>query len=286
MQGKYSSLEPEIKEGKFIWNHSNGNLKHSGEYSKNLQIGEHIWYFENGNIDAIENYQSGKLDGPFKEYYENGAISNETSFLSGQQNGVTKDYREDGSLYSEGNFKNGDRKGIWKYYNNEGAEIGREEYATDFNISEANMFFKLPNSKWFLSSKNIDVKSEYVFKREGIVDGKGQEIIPAIMLYIEDASSYEDLIVFAASKQMPFRSKGIDIDEIVVHENDNYPISYKNSMWYKCHYNSNGQEHLFYMIYIITQSKKGIQLYMDMTKSVAKEYEQEFIETLKTLKEQ
>ena len=42
MQGQYLSLEQEIKTGEFKWYHSNGKLKHIGEYSENKEIGKHI----------------------------------------------------------------------------------------------------------------------------------------------------------------------------------------------------------------------------------------------------
>lgn len=286
MQGKYLSLNPEIKIGEFKWYHANGKLKHIGEYSDNKEIGTHKWYFDNGEIEAIENYTTGKFDGEYKEFYKNGKPSSETSFSNGLQNGLTKYYREDGSLHSQGQFKNGDRDGIWKYYNEQGDILGEEEYKTDYLIEEAKMTIQFPSTKWNLTSKTPGNMTEYIFKREEITDNKDRQIIPAIIIYVEDASGFEDLTVYSFMKQKPFVTTGVKIDKVLIHEYEDYPISYKNSYWYKCHYTQEDFDHILYMVHIINKDKMGIQILMDMTKEIADEYETEFIETLKTIKEQ
>ena len=284
MQGQYSSLNPELKIGEFKWFHSNGKLKHIGNYENDLEEGEHIWYFDNGNIEAIENYKDGKLDGVFKEYYQNGKISIETTFVEGVQQGFTKYYRPDGTLHSEGLFKAGDRDGNWKCYDENGEFLEEVEYKTDYVIEEAQMFLRLPNSSWHLASKKDGNMTEYIFKRESITDSNGLEIIPAIMVYVEDASKYDDLILYSAYKQKPLVTNGIEIDEILAQSDADYPISYQNSLWYKCHYTQQGLEHIFYMVLIMNEEKIGIQVMMDMTKDISGDYESEFIKTLKSLK--
>lgn len=286
MTGEYISLKPEIKTGEFNWYHENGSLKHNGEYSDNKEIGTHKWYFDNGKLEAIENYSMGKLNGEYKEFYKNGHPSSETVFTNGLQNGLTKYYREDGSLHSEGQFKNGDRDGVWKYYDENGSILGEEEYKTDYLIGEAKMAIQFPSTKWSLTSKTPGNMTEYIFKREEIKDNKGRQIIPAIMIYVEDASGFEDLTVYSFMKQKPLVTNGVKIDKILTHESEDYPISYKNSYWYKCQYTQGDFDHILYMIHIINKDKIGIQILMDMTKEIADEYESEFIETLKTIKEQ
>ena len=285
MVGQFTSLDPEIKSGIFKWFYSNGELKHIGEYKNNNETGEHIWYYDNGQIEAIENYTIGVLNGSFKEYHTNGKISIETSFVEGDQEGFTKYFRENGTLQSEGLFKKSDRFGVWKYYDEEGQTIGEEEYRTDYTIEEANMFIRFPSTKWKMTNYNPGDLTEYIFKREQITDSKGRQIIPAIMIYVEDASNFDDLTVYSFMKQKPFITKGVKIDKILINDNDNYPISYKNSFWYQCHYTAGDDEHILYMIHILTKDKTGIQILMDMTKEIAKEYESEFVETLKTIEE-
>ncbi|TKG97447.1 toxin-antitoxin system YwqK family antitoxin [Puteibacter caeruleilacunae] len=284
MCGEYISLNPEVRTGEFKWFHDNGKLKHIGAYTDNKEIGTHKWYFNNGGLEAIENYANGKLDGEYKEFNNNGKPSLETSFSNGLQNGLTKYYREDGSLHSKGQFKNGDKIGIWKYYNETGGIIGEEEYKTDYLIEEANMEIQFPSTKWQLASKTPGNMTGYIFKREEIIDKNGQKIIPAVMIYTEDASKYQDIMVFSVDKQMPLRSKGVQINETLIHENDNYPIGYKKSILYKCSYRQGEFDHILYMAHIVTKNKIGVQILMDMTKGISNDYENEFVEILKTIR--
>jgi len=148
------------------------------------------------------------------------------------------------------------------------------------------MAIRFPSTNWSLTSKILGDMTEYIFKREEITDNKGSQIIPAIMIYVEDASGFEDLTVYSFMKQKPLVTNGVKIDKILTHESEDYPISYKNSYWYKCHYTREDFDHILYMIHIINKDKMGIQILMDMTKEIADKYESEFIETLKTIKEQ
>ena len=261
MIGNFSSLNPDIKEGKFKWYHSNGKIKHEGEYFENKEIGIHTWYFDNGKIEAIENYNQGNLEGEYKEFYQNGNPSSETYFSNGIQNGMTKYYRENGSLHSEGEFKNGDRNGIWTYYDESGGILGTNEFKTNYIIEEANMFIKLPNSEWNLTEKKDENLIQYYFKRSPIIDENGIEIVPAIMIFIEDASEYEqNIITYSIIKRKPFMEKGIKVEQILIQDSQEYPLTYKNGIFMKCSYNSAGLDHILYMIHIINKNNKGIQI--------------------------
>lgn len=287
MKGSFQSVDPEVKVGPFEYYHANGKLKHTGEFVANKEIGEHIWYFENGQIEAMENYKEGKLNGEFKEYHKNGKLSTITSFLNGLQDGLTKYYREDGSLHSEGLFNKGYRDGLWNYFDENGKSIGTNEFKTDYVIPEANMFLKLANSEWGLTEKKEGDLTQYYFKRTSITDKNGKEIIPAIMVFIEDASKYEqDVTLYSIWKQRPFKEKGVKTEKILTQDNEDYPLTYKNAYFIECSYKQNELDHIFYMIYIINKDNKGIQVFLDMTKDIADDYISEFWTTIKSIREQ
>ncbi len=289
MKGTYSSLTPDIEEGYFEWFHSNGKLKHKGNYENGKQIGEHLWYVENGGIEAIENYKDGQLSGAYEEYYPNGKLMDKTSFINGLQNGWSIYYREDGSKQSEGNFKNGNRDGEWKYYDEIGKVKGTTIFKIEYEIKEAKMILQLPNDSWYLADHSDTGLIQYIFKRDEIVDSLGREIVPAIMLYIEDAKDYkQDLITYSLQKRLAFSkaNKDIKIEKNILTPSDKeFPLPYKNAMIIMANYTDKGVDHVFYMVYIITNDDKGIQLYMDMTKDIAGKYEEEFWTTLKSIKE-
>ncbi len=285
MQGKLSSLDPEVKEGYYEWYHKNGHIKHKGNYLDGKEVGEHLWYYENGKLEAKENWLDGIMNGGFEEYYSNGYLSTQSGFVNGLQNGKTIYFREDASKHSEGDFLNGNRDGEWKYFSESGELLGTTFFKTEYTFEEGGIFLKLPNDNWSLANQTSQGISQYTFKRKEIVDPEGNKIVPAIMLYIEDASKFnEDVTMFSIQKQQQFAKAGIKIDRILVQDNKDYPLTHKNGYFVKCSYNSNGLDHLFYMIHLITKEGKGIQLYLDMTTNIAEEYEQEFWTTIKSLR--
>ena len=288
MKGTYTSLTPEVQDGYFEWYHANGKLKNKGNYANGKHIGEHLWYGDNGNLEAKENYKDGKLDGIYEEYYPNGKLMVKTIFTNGLQNEWTVYYREDGKKHSEGNFKNGNRNGEWKYYDENGNIEGTTVFKIDYEIKEAKMFLQLPNNEWFLADNSTNKGlTQYIFKRNEIIDPNGRTIVPAIMLYIEDAKDFkQDLIVYSLQKRLAFSKMNIQINnKILIPTDKEFPFSsFKNAMLITASYSENGFDHIFYMIYIITEENKGIQLYMDMTKEIAEQYEKEFWTTLQSIK--
>jgi antitoxin component YwqK of YwqJK toxin-antitoxin module len=286
MKGTYLSIEPEIEDGYFERYHSNGQIKQKGNYANGKEIGEHLWYNSNGGLDAKENYKDGLLNGDYEEYYPNGKLMDKSSFQNGKQHGWTVYYREDGSKHSEGSFKNGKRDGDWKYFDNKGNIEGTTNFKTEYTIPEGDIFIELPTDDWSLFSHTNDKLIQYIFKREEVTDSLGRSIIPAIMLYVEDAKGYkQDLVFYSINKRMAFKNKGIVVDSILSPDKENYPLALKNSLIILTSYSDKGFDHILFMIHIITKSDKGIQLYMDMTKEIAPKYEEEFWNTIRSLKE-
>lgn len=164
---------------------------------------------------------------------------------------------------------------------NEIAEASRD------TMKEAGMSFRLPNEKWRLvDSGGSDVK-RYVFNREELTDSLGRSSAAAIVVAVEDAKNYNgDLILYSTSIRVDLSNNiAIDIKEVLSWETKDWPLPYKNAVFYKASYSENGLEHLLYMIHIINKHNKGIQIYMDMPQSLAAGYEHEFIDFLKSVKE-
>jgi len=174
-----------------------------------------------------------------------------------------------------------------KNKNDENSKVeGRKVFKNGYEIKEAKMFLQLPNKEWFLAD-NSDNKglTLYIFKRNGIVAPNGRTIVPAIMLYIEDAKGYkQDVVAYSSEKISAFPK--IQIKKTLTPNNKELPFSsFKNAMLTIASYSDNGFDHVLYMVYIINKENKGIQLYMDMTKDIADKYEKEFWTTLKSIKE-
>jgi len=172
------------------------------------------------------------------------------------------------------------------YFDSKG-KVSITDSKTEYIIEEAKMFLKLPNSNWNLTDKIDGNIAQYYFKRMPIIDKNGNKIIPAIMVFVENASKYEqDVVLYSVCKRKPFVENGIKIEETLIQENENYPLTYKNALFMKSSYTSGGLDHILYMMHIITKENKGIQVYMDMTKDIVVDYESEFWTTIKSMREQ
>jgi len=106
------------------------------------------------------------------------------------------------------------------------------------------------------------------------------------MVFVEDASTYnQDVTLYSIGKQKPFKESGIKTEKILVQDSEGFPLSYKNAYFIINSYTTEGLDHLLFMIHIINKENKGIQIYLDMTKDIAEEYEQEFWETIESIRE-
>jgi hypothetical protein len=162
----------------------------------------------------------------------------------------------------------------------------RETQNNDYKIPEAHMTLALPNKKWKLATHSGNGTFEYIFKRDPIPDSSGRQIIPAIMVYVEDAEKYQqDVTLFSITKSGPFLQRGVKIDQTLIQTKKEYPLTYKNAFFIKASYTQDGLAHILYMIYIINKANKGIQVYLDMTKELEERHGQEFWTTIRSIRE-
>jgi antitoxin component YwqK of YwqJK toxin-antitoxin module len=286
MEGTMKSLDPEVKEGLFKYYHPNGQVSLVGSYAGNLRQGEFRSYYESGKPESVENYKDGQLHGPTRAWLEDGRPVLDANFSNDLMDGPARLYRKDGSLHSEGVFQRGYRMGVWKFYDEAGKEFTTHEYKTDYLIKEANMKMNVPNTDWELVEYTDQPQVVYTFKRAEIEDSTGRRIIPAIIIFVEDAAKYDgDVVVFSTAKRARFNGRGIEVKKVMTSESPGWPMEYTNALLFQCSYSEGELGHVLYMTYIITKGGKAVQVYLDMTKSIAGSYEHEFWTTLSSLKE-
>jgi hypothetical protein len=166
------------------------------------------------------------------------------------------------------------------------ASVGFCQQPIAFAIPKYHIRFELPNDKWAPAPETDSSKGIYFFKREEVKDSHDRFIIPAIMLYIEDASKYhQDVVEFSITKQIPFRKRGLTTDTMLIQTKKGYPLTYRNGVFWKTSYTANGIDHILYMAHIIDKHDQGIQLYLDMTKDLGDQYEKELLTTIHSLKD-
>jgi len=166
---------------------------------------------------------------------------------------------------------------------------------TNFNIVKASVYkidttqvekfplrFDLPNDHWHLAASNPPVK--YIFKRDPVTNADGRQIIPAIMILAEDASNFkQDVALFCSQRMQPFQDRGVKVPRLLIWQDKDYPVAIKNSILARGEYVDKDVDHIIYMIYVIDRHDKGIQVYLDMTKDIADQYEPEFLKTIRSL---
>jgi hypothetical protein len=157
--------------------------------------------------------------------------------------------------------------------------------AGTFAIPHSRIHLQLPNDKWKLSADSDSTQGSFIFKREPVKDAHDRLIIPAIMVFVEDAKRYDgDIVVFATNKQASFQKRGVEIGKIQIATDKGCPLTYRNGILYKCSYTQAGMDHILYMIYLMDKNN-GIQLYLDMTKDLGEQYEAELLTTIRSVKE-
>lgn len=75
-----------LKHGKWLKWHKNGNMKAEDQYANNHKHGLSKEYWENGNIKIAMTYRNGKLHGKVTHYSETGKPVSITYFDNGQEN--------------------------------------------------------------------------------------------------------------------------------------------------------------------------------------------------------
>lgn len=67
-----SSINPEVRNGKYIEFHDNGKIRLNCEYLEGLKNGKSYTYHDNGKLSYEEDYLNGELHGYVNGYYKSG----------------------------------------------------------------------------------------------------------------------------------------------------------------------------------------------------------------------
>lgn len=116
MKGSYSSLDPKVKEGLFVYFHENGNKRMEGHYAQNVKVGPWSVWYEDGTLSdrgaytALDAYPASVLEsawsqqdapgirvGAWEYFYESGHLSSRINWENSEA--VLLEYfNEDGSI--------------------------------------------------------------------------------------------------------------------------------------------------------------------------------------------
>lgn len=79
-----SSINPDVRNGKYTEYHKNGKIRLTCEYLEGLKNGKSYTYHENGKLSYEEDYLKGVLHGFVKGYYESGVPRRVDRYDNGQ----------------------------------------------------------------------------------------------------------------------------------------------------------------------------------------------------------
>lgn len=181
-RGQLSQLEPEIREGEFIWFHANGekemfghyehgervgkwvtqfengSTKHVGNYVSNLRIGEWLWYYENGQLKSKGFYKEGQLEGERTWWYVNGNLMREIEYHEGAGHGEKVEYHENGTIKEKSTFNKDQFIGLRTTYYENGIKRSEINYESGVAVGD---------ERWW------DVDGE-VTEKENVVDERDE----------------------------------------------------------------------------------------------------------------
>lgn len=161
---------------------------------------------------------------------------------------------------------------------------------TEYNITEAGLYIKLPNAHWHRTPSPKGNPIQYMFKRDEIIDSKGMAIVPAISVWfdvVNKAKYHGDLDIYKEQKITAVMNAGVDIRKTIPAwaKKEGYPLNFKKGIFHQGVYSRDGLEHIYYVMYFINKRNIGFTVSMDMTKDIAAKYESEFWITIRSLRD-
>jgi len=159
-EGTYSSLEPEIKHGKFTYYHLNGKKSKGQEFMHGEEDGIREEYYASGDKKAEGHVQKDKKKGLWKYYYPKGAIQ------------------------KQGKYFDNKKVGVWKYSNPDGKSAAVKEY----NQGTLKSFRLASNTEYQIYYEaNLDLDAELKKSEKPYIDeNAGEEEFKLIEPHIKE----------------------------------------------------------------------------------------------------
>ena len=175
-KGYYSHVDTiensnNVKDGKAIWYHKNGNKSCESNFIKGKMDGLTTFWNEKGKKTSEENYSNGKSVGSWIHFYENGEIYRKYNYLSEDLLDIKyiecDEFGSCQNVFSE-NFASAENLYSWPLVSN------KKEYKSEI-ISEKGILMKTNTELGFSQTIHIPLNLTDKFSIETIVDFKSGE---------------------------------------------------------------------------------------------------------------
>jgi TonB family protein len=110
MQGTYTSINPDNRNGHFVYYYANGNKQMECDFQNNEVEGMNNEWFANGLPKTFSRIHNGQLDGLYQVWNEDGHLKLEIEYKNGELNGRFLSYYNNGQQVRNDSYKNGKPK--------------------------------------------------------------------------------------------------------------------------------------------------------------------------------
>ena len=113
----------EIKHGRWVSLHQNGQVLLDGQYVDDVRHGLWMSWWDNGKLRGRAEFISGVGDGTWTKWDDTETKRIEYHIVLGQKNGHSTEWDEKGQVTEEGDYKDDQKTGIWKKRGEDGKMI-------------------------------------------------------------------------------------------------------------------------------------------------------------------
>jgi TonB family protein len=110
MEGTYKAINPDVKNGHFVYFYQNGKKMSEANFLENQAEGEYYEWYSNGNKKSLTTIRNGIMDGDYKTWKENGIPQLEISYKKGELDGTFISYYDNGKPVRKDVYSNGEIK--------------------------------------------------------------------------------------------------------------------------------------------------------------------------------
>lgn len=203
-----------MKQGKWKYYYSTGELKWEGQYKDDMPVGERVYYFRNGEVEQRGAFnQQGQETGKWEWFFSNGQLRKMEHYRDGILHGLYEEYTREGKLWSKGEYIEGSREGDWlvtylgnreqgKYQND--VRQGKWEFIADSILVYEGRFedgFPDGNHKSYHLCGNLHWEGEY---NMGEKNGPWRKYLPNGQLFL--------VVTYRFGRQVEYNQTQIQYD--------------------------------------------------------------------------
>jgi len=143
MEGHFSSIHKDKKEGNFVWYYSNGKKSTERNYKSGKLNGVYKRWYENGQQELLGFYKNNKRDSTWTWWYDNGNLWVEKDYKDDKVDGFWITYHIDGKKKDLYGFTADKFNGIAKGWDSTGILLG--EINLDSELKNGSILINYPN---------------------------------------------------------------------------------------------------------------------------------------------